>query len=61
MTSSNWWADPNKVLSFARYLENEHHFNKPIDLLRYFEKPWNWTTEYNQFLAEVVEARDAKV
>lgn len=49
-TRTNRWHDSHdNVLSLANALVYDCYLSTCEDLLRYFEKPWNWDREWEWF------------
>ena len=46
MDITKWHETYTNVFEFAEWLEDEHYWVNTSHLLRYFEKPWKWTPEY---------------
>jgi hypothetical protein len=54
MKLPEWYDDPDNVLAFA-----QHYWSGPTysqrgvvkEILDYFEKPWKWTPEYEEWRA----------
>ena len=43
----NWYESYSEVVSFARVLDAAGKFERTIDVIYYFEKPWKWGHEYS--------------
>ncbi len=41
-----WYNDTDEIVSFATFLDSESYFESTSHMLRFFEKPWKWNTEY---------------
>lgn len=50
MTDKQWFDDPDEVLAFAHW-----YFDSGTVLVReilyFFEKPWKWTPQYEEWKA----------
>lgn len=53
-----WYLTRDELLAFATILTDAGEFPEAEDLLRFIEKPWKWTPEYE---AWVRQGRPAKV
>jgi len=42
-----WYNNFDQVVTFAIILNDAMIFETPTDAIDYFEKPWNWTNEFN--------------
>jgi hypothetical protein len=50
----SWYASHDELVSFASLLVELYALgpdNSAADLLRYFEKPWQWTNEHARWVA----------
>lgn len=47
--TSRWFDSYDNVLSLANALVNDCYISTVEDLLRFFEKPWNWEHEWEWF------------
>lgn len=50
-----WFNEPDNVHLLARWLVEQGNTGK--DIQRYYEKPWNYCTEWNQMHGELMEAK----
>ena len=48
VTDEPWYANWDNVIALGRWLVDEHGFNGP-QLLAYFSKSWNWSTEWREY------------
>ena len=42
----NWYENRDEVIGLAEWLESESCFPSIDACIRYFEKPWHWTREF---------------
>ena len=47
-----WYASGDKVLAVARILDDYDTFLDTKNVIRYFEKPWNWEREIQNIIKE---------
>lgn len=45
----DWDENFSEVLRFARVLNNAEEFDNPNEVLYYFEKPYKWDKEHDQW------------
>lgn len=45
---TQWYADVSNVNALGNYLYREHHFTAK-ELLAYYEKPWKWGDEWEEY------------
>jgi len=44
-----WYDNPELVWVFGSFLVHEEGYDGPA-LLAFFEKPWKWQTEYDEWI-----------
>ncbi len=44
--NATWVLDMQNILELARFLNVAVPFNRPKDVIEFFEKPWHWTREW---------------
>lgn len=49
--ADEWWRDHSERIAFAHVLLDSGEIVLIRDLLRYFEKPWNWDPGYERWAA----------
>lgn len=47
--TDRWFEDYQSICDFAMHLHSEGRFNTPSDVLYYFEKPWKWDPEFQEW------------
>ena len=52
---SKWFESHDNLIELAHWLLVDGWFTYPIDMLRYFEKPWKWTPEWDEMKAGPTE------
>ena len=50
-----WFESHDNLIELAHWLLVDGWFTYPIDLLRYFEKPWKWEDEWDKMNAGPTE------
>ena len=50
-----WFESHDNLIELAHWLLVDGWFTYPIDLLRYFEKPWKWQPEWDKMKAGPTE------
>ena len=50
-----WFESHDNLIELAHWLLVDGWFTYPIDLLRYFEKPWKWEPEWDKMKAGPTE------
>ena len=50
-----WFESHDNRIELAHWLLVDGWFTYPIDMLRYFEKPWKWTAEWDKMNAGPTE------
>ena len=48
-----WFESHDNLIELAHWLLVDGWFTYPIDMLRYFEKPWKWTPEWDEMRANL--------
>jgi len=48
----SWFDDHDEVMAFARVMVEGDAFPEQTDLLYYFEKPWKWTKERDEWIED---------
>ena len=48
-----WFESHDNLIELAHWLLVDGWFTYPIDMLRYFEKPWKWTAEWDEMRANL--------
>lgn len=51
MNEEKWFEVYDNVTALASALNDDWRFETPTDMLRYFEKPWKWTPEWEAWTA----------
>lgn len=46
---ATWIFDMQNILELARFLNNAMPFNRPDDVIAFFEKPYRWTHEWTVY------------
>lgn len=46
-TNATWVFDMQNILELARFLNIAMPFNRPSDVIEFFEKPYRWTREWD--------------
>lgn len=49
---NDWYEDHDNLLGLGTWLVDECEITTCQELLRFFEKPWKWTEEWNSFKAQ---------
>lgn len=45
-----WFESESSRCGLARWLLDQGMLETGLDVLRFFEKPWNWSHEYQHYL-----------
>jgi hypothetical protein len=46
-----WYDSHDAIVEFASILIDAEQLDTPREVLRYFEKPWKWTPEYELWVS----------
>lgn len=49
--STKWFQSNDTLLALAHWLVDRNEFETQSDLLYFWEKPWKWEPEYEEYLA----------
>lgn len=47
--ATKWFESHDELVWFAAVLTDAGEFPEAADLLRFFEKPWKWTPEHDEW------------
>ena len=45
--TTEWFAVHDNLIQLAQWLNDKGHFDSPSHVIRFFEKPWKYTGEWN--------------
>lgn len=48
-----WYDFLGNLHALARWLEHDGQFTDQLDVIRFYEEPWHWTTEWEAYQAGV--------
>ncbi len=46
---SNWYNNHENLVELATYLNTKGDLSSADDMLYFFEKPWKWELEWNEY------------
>ena len=46
---NHWYDDQNDLNEFAAYLHDEGELTTAEEVLRFFEKPWKWSRDFDAY------------
>lgn len=58
--STKWFQSHDTLLALATWLVDRSEFENQSDLLYFWEKPWKWETEYQEYLGACAAADAAE-
>lgn len=51
-----WYESQSNRNALARWLDDRDEFTNPIDVIRFFDTPWKFNDEWQEYQSEKAEA-----
>lgn len=55
-----WYEYQSNRNALARWLDDHSEFTNPSDVIYYFEKPWKYDREWDEYQAEKTDAKQSE-
>lgn len=49
--TKHWYETHENLVMLATALDAACYFGEPADVIRFFEKPWKWSDEWDRWIA----------
>ncbi len=57
-SNKTWYSSGDTMFTVAIILNDEGYFNKPIDVIRFYEKPWKYESDMREIIKTYNEEND---